>query len=117
MSQALWVGPATRGNPDRSILPNLTESPDSRRLLGPLWSPSGITISGACRVFAGDCWRSGTIAASGADWVTIRTSAGVARCSDRRNLLVGEEAVLFKRETAAFRRAVRKRQEGGQSNG
>jgi hypothetical protein len=43
-------------------------------------------------------------------------AAGVERCCDRRNLLTEEEAVLFKRETAAFRRILKKRQ-GGQSHG
>lgn len=117
MTHALWVGPAASGNPDRSILQNLTESPDSRRLLAPLWSSSGLSLQGDCRLYCGDQWRSGTITATGETFALVSISAGPVRCCDRRNLLVGEEVVLFKRETAAFRRAVRKRQEGGKTNG
>lgn len=113
----LWAGLAATGNPDRSILPNPTESPDSRRLLGPLWNPSGLSLQGDCRLYCGDRWRTGAIAATGETFALVSTSAGMVRCCDRRLLQTKEEAVLFKRETAAFRRAVRKRQEGGQNNG
>lgn len=117
MTHALWVGLAASGNPDPTILPNLSESPDSRRLLGPIWNPSGITISGACRLYCGDQWRSGTITATGEASALVSTSAGTVRCCDRRLLQTKEEAVLFKRETAAFRRLLKKRQEGGRTNG
>jgi hypothetical protein len=42
----------------------------------------------------------------------IRTAGGLERCTDRRNLLTEDEAVLFKKEAAAFRRLCKKRMEG-----
>lgn len=109
------------GNP-ASILTSpdpewLSESPDSVRLLGPLWTASGLTLQSPCRLYAGDHWRSGRVIATGSTFALVSTPAGPIRCTDRRNLLVAEEAVLFKRQTAAFRRAVRKRQEGGRTDG
>lgn len=112
----LCGGRAAIGNPAPSILSTPTESPDSRRLLGPLWCSSGITLQAGCRVYCGDHWASGTIAATGSTFALVKTAAGVERCSDRRNLLTEGEAVLFKLETAAFRRRLKKRQ-GGQSHG
>lgn len=108
------------GNP-ASILTSpdvawLSESPDSIRLLGPLWTASGLTLQAPCRIYSGDCWRSGTITATGCSWAIVRSSAGLERCSDRRNLQSKEEAELFKKQTAAFRRLLKKRQ-GGQTNG
>ena len=109
------------GNP-ASILTNteaawLSESPDSIRLLGPLWTASGLTLQSPCRLYAGDHWRSGTITATGATFALVNTATGTVRCCDRRNLQTKDEAVLFKRKTAAFRRLLKKRQKGGQSNG
>ena len=112
MTHALWVGAAASGNPDPTILPNLAESPDSHRLLGPLWTASGLTLQGSCRLYCGESWRSGTITATGSTFALVATSAGLARCSDRRNILTEDEAVLFKRQTAAFRRLCKKRMEG-----
>jgi len=109
------------GNP-ASILTSpdaawLSESPDSVRLLGPHWTCSGLTLQAPCRLYAGDHWRSGTITATGITFALVSTSAGLERCSDRRNLQSMEEADLFKKETAAFRRICRKRRQGGQTNG
>ena len=94
----------------------LTESPDSKRLLGPLWTASGLTIQEGCRLYAGSHWRAGTVTATGATFAMVRTSAGLERCSDRRNLQTKEEAEAFKSATSGFRRVLRKRQ-GGQDNG
>jgi hypothetical protein len=116
MTHALWVGAAASGNPDPTILPNLAESPDSIRLLGPWWTTSGLTLQEPCRIYSGDCWRSGTITATGETWALVRSSAGLEKCSDRRNLQTEGEAVLFKKQTAAFRRLCKKRMEG-QNNG
>lgn len=118
MTDPLCATPMGSGNP-ASILTSpeaawLTESPDSVRLLGPLWTASGITISGACQVFSGDHWRSGTITATGSTFAFVSTPAGVVRCSDRRNLLTSTESADFKRRSAAFRR-LQKRQ-GGRTN-
>jgi hypothetical protein len=52
------------------------------------------------------------IVATGTTFALVATSAGLARCSDRRNILTEDEAVLFKRQTAAFRRLCKKRMEG-----
>jgi len=41
----------------------------------------------------------------------VRTSAGLEKCADRRNLLTEAEAAAFKSATAKFRRVLRKRQE------
>ena len=112
MTHALWVGAAASGNPDPTILPNLAESPDSHRLLGPLWTASGLTLQAPCRLYAGECWRSGLIVATGSTSAMIRTAGGLERCTDRRNLLTEDEAVLFKKEAAAFRRLCKKRMEG-----
>jgi hypothetical protein len=75
-----------------------------------------LTLQAPCRIYSGDCWRSGTITATGCSWAIVRSSAGLERCSDRRNLQSKEEAELFKKQTAAFRRLLKKRQ-GGQTNG
>ena len=91
----------------------LTESPDSKRLLGPLWTASGLTIQEGCRVYAGSHWRSGTVTATGSTFALVRTSAGLERCADRRNLQTKEEAEAFKSATAKFRRLLKKRQEQG----
>jgi hypothetical protein len=42
----------------------------------------------------------------------VRSSAGLEKCSDRRNLQTKEEAALFKKQMAAFRRLCKKRMEG-----
>jgi hypothetical protein len=117
MTHQVWVGAAASGNPDPAILPNLTQSPDSIRLLGPLWTPSGLTLQAPCRIYAGDHWRSGKIAATGETFATIRTAEGLERCCDRRSLQTEEEAKVFKKEMAAFRRLCKKRQQGGKGNG
>jgi hypothetical protein len=117
MTHQVWVGAAASGKPDPAILPNLTQSPDSIRLLGPLWTSSGLTLQAPCRIYAGDCWRSGKVTATGETFATIRTSAGLERCCDRRNLQTEEEAKAFKRQTVSFRRACKKRQQGGKDNG
>ena len=89
----------------------LTESPDSQRLLGPVWTASGLTIQEGCRVFAGNHWRSGTVTATGATFALVLTAAGLERCADRRNLQTKEEAEAFKSATSRFRRLCKKRQE------
>jgi len=89
----------------------LTESPDSQRLLGPVWTASGLTIQEPCRVYAGNHWRSGTVTATGVTFAVIKTSAGLEKCADRRNLLSETEAAAFKSATAKFRRLLKKRQE------
>ena len=116
MTKPLCAIPSGGGN-HLSILASteatwLTESPDSNRLLGPWWSSSGLTLQAPCRLYAGDCWRSGTITATGETWALVRSSAGLEKCSDRRNLQTKEEALLFKKQTAAFRRLCKKRMEG-----
>ena len=116
MTKPLCATPTGSGNP-ASILTSpeaawLSESPDSVRLLGPQWTCSGLTLQSACRLYVGDHWRSGTITATGETWALVRSSAGLERCSDRRNLQTKEEAVLFKKQTAAFRRLCKKRMEG-----
>jgi hypothetical protein len=75
-----------------------------------------LTLQAPCRVYAGDCWRSATITATGETWALVRSSAGLEKCTDRRNLQTKEEAALFKKQTAAFRRLCKKRQ-GGKANG
>ena len=94
----------------------LTESPDSIRLLGPTWTASGLTIQANCRIYSGSHWRSGTITATGIDHALVRTSAGLERCFDRRNLQTHDEAVAFKSATAKFRRLLKERH-GEQPNG
>ena len=120
MTQQLCAIPSGSGNHLSILAPSgaawLTESPDSNRLLGPWWTSSGLTLQAPCRVYSGDCWRSGTVTATGETWALVRSSAGLEKCCDRRNLQTKEEAVLFKKETAAFRRLCKKRQ-GGQTNG
>ncbi len=96
--------------------PWLTESPDSKRLSAPVWTASGLTLQAPCKLYAGNHWRAGTIVATGETFALIRTSAGLERTEDRRNLQTEAEAVLFKKETASFRRLLRRRQ-GGQING
>lgn len=82
-----------------------SESPDSTRLLGPIWTASGLTLQEGVRLYCGDHWRSGWITATGETFAIIKTREGVSRCSDRRNLLVGEEeARLFKNAQARFKR-------------
>jgi len=89
----------------------LTESPDSQRLLGPVWTASGLTLQEPCRVYAGNHWRSGTITATGVTFAMVLTSAGLEKCADRRNLQTTEEAATFKSATAKFRRLLKKHQE------
>ncbi len=121
MTDPLCATPMGGRNPasilTRADLPPLTESPDSIRLSGPCWTPSGLTLQAPCRLYAGNHWRAGTVAATGETFALIRTSGGLERCSDRRNLQSKEEAEAFKRQTAAFRRLLKKRQEGGRTNG
>jgi hypothetical protein len=120
MTEPLGATPTGSGNPafilTSQAAPWLTESPDSIRLLGPVWTCSGLTLQAPCRLYARNHWRSGTIAATGETFALIRTSAGLERTEDRRNLQTEAEAVLFKKETAAFRRLLKKRQ-GGRTNG
>ena len=108
------------GNPSHILTGSegawLSESPDSERLLGPLWASSGLTLQASVRIYSGDCWRSGKITATGETSAMVRTPGGLERCTDRRNLQTKEEADVFKKETAAFRRLCKKRQ-GGQING
>ena len=117
MSDALSRTGATHGNPSAAsiLAPSghvpLTESPDSIRLLGPVWTASGLTIQEGCRVYAGNHWRSGTVTATGATFAMVLTAAGLERCADRRNLLTEAEAAVFKSATAKFRRLLKKRQE------
>lgn len=117
MSDALSRTGAKHGNPSAAsiLAPSshvpLTESPDSIRLLGPLWTASGLTIQASCSLYAGNHWRSGTVTATGATFAMVRTSAGLERCTDRRNLLTEAEAAVFKSATAKFRRLLKKRQE------
>jgi hypothetical protein len=116
MTQQLCAIPSGSGNHLSILAPSgaswLTESPDSIRLLGPWWTSSGLTLRAPCRLYAGDHWRSGTITATGETWALVRSSAGLEKCSDRRNLQTEGEAVLFKKQTAAFRRLCKKRMEG-----
>jgi len=81
-----------------------------------VWTASGLTIQGGCRLFVGDHWRSGTITATGVSSAMVRTSAGLEKCADRRNLQTTEEAAAFKSATAKFRRLIKTRQ-GGKANG
>jgi hypothetical protein len=97
-----------------------TESPDSERLLGLIWTPSGLALNAPCRLYCGDRWRAGTITATGETSALVATSAGLARCSDRRNLLNEEEARVFKNSRASWKRkraAAHRSSEEGQSNG
>jgi hypothetical protein len=41
----------------------------------------------------------------------VRTSAGLEKCADRRNIQTTEEAEAFKKQTSSFRRLLKKRQE------
>lgn len=120
MTTPLWATPAGSGNPLRILASEeavwLSESPDSIRLLGPLWTASGLALQAPARIYVGHCWRSGTITATGATSALVKTAAGLERCCDRRNLQTKEEASLFKKETASFRRLLKKRQ-GGETNG
>jgi hypothetical protein len=90
-----------------------TESPDSVRLLGPVWTTSGLTIQERCRLYCGDHWASGTITATGVGFALVCTTKGVTCCRDRRNLQTMEEARQFKNAQARFKRA----QSEGESHG
>jgi hypothetical protein len=81
-----------------------TESPDSARLLGPIWTASGLTLQEGCRVYCGDHWSSGTITATGVDFALVRTTKGTSCCRDRRNLQTLEEARQFQNAKARFKR-------------
>ena len=120
MTKPLCATPMGSGNPSHSLTNTeadwLSASPDANRLLGPLWTASGLTLQAPCRLYAGESWRSGLIVATGSTSAMIRTAGGLERCTDRRNLQTMEEAEAFKRETAAFRRLLKKRQ-GGRTNG
>ena len=98
-------------------LKNLVQSPDSTRLLGPIWTASGLTLQAPCRLYVGNQWRSGYITATGSTFAIVATSTGSVRCEDRRNLQNSEAAADFKRQRSRFLRILQKRQEGGQSNG
>jgi hypothetical protein len=116
MTEQLCAIPSGSGNHLSILTPTeaawLSESPDSIRLLAPWWTSSGLTLQAPCRVYSGDCWRSGRVTATGITFALVSTSAGLERCTDRRNLQTKEEAVLFKKQTAAFRRLCKKRMEG-----
>lgn len=130
MSQALSGQPVDSGNPAHTILERRayeppSESPDSIRLLEPVWTSSGLTLQGGCRLYVGDHWRSGKVVATGLTdqgegFAVVKTAKGTARCTDRRNLQTTEEARLFKNHQARWknqRKAARRRLEEGRSNG
>lgn len=99
---------APSGNP-ASIVEHLfymppLESPDSVRLSGLLWTASGLTLQGKCRLYCGDHWRTGTITATGEAFALVRTKEGTSKITDRRNLQTSEEARLFKNAQARFKR-------------
>jgi len=102
-----------------------TESPDSERLLGPLWTCSGLTLNAPCRLYCGDRWRSAVLVATGLTdqgegFALVRTAKGSALCTDRRNLQTIEEARLFKNHQKRWRnqrKAALRRHEEGQSYG
>lgn len=80
-------------------------SPDAVRLMGPTWCPSGIELGAQARAFVGDGWLSGLITATGCTWATVSTSRyGRHTVRDRRNLLVGAEAIAYQRAQAKWRR-------------
>jgi hypothetical protein len=81
-----------------------SESPDSVRLLGPIWTASGLTIQAGCRFYCGDHWSSGTITATGVDFALVRTAKGISCCSDRRNIQTMEEARQFNNAQSRFKR-------------
>jgi len=112
-------------DPNGPVLPILaassyappSESPDSIRLLGPLWTASGLTLQEPCRLYAGDHWRTGSLVATGETFALVKTSAGLERCEDRRNLQTSDEALLFKRHQTKWRRERKAALEGGRNHG
>ena len=86
----------------RQAIPS--ESPDSVRLLGPVWTASGLTLQEGCRIYVGNGWSSGTVTATGVDFALVRTTKGISCCRDRRNLQTMEEARQFKNAQARFKR-------------
>ena len=122
MTHALSRTIDPNGNPVPSILTASSyeppsESPDSIRLLGPLWTASGLTLQEPCRVYAGDHWNTGRLVATGETCALVKTSAGLARCEDRRNLQTSDEALLFKRHQTQWRRERKAALQGGRNNG
>ena len=108
MTKPLSLGDASSGNPTLSVghlfyTPPL-ESPDSVRLSGLLWTASGLTLQGKCRLYCGDHWRAGTVTATGEAFALVRTKEGTSKITDRRNLQTTEEARLFKNAQARFKR-------------
>ncbi len=99
---------AISGNPTLSVVHPFytppTESPDSVRLSGLLWTASGLTLQGKCRLYCGDHWSTGTITATGEAFALVRTKEGTSKITDRRNLQTTEEARLFKNAQARFKR-------------
>ncbi len=81
-----------------------TEGPNSARLLGPIWTASGLTIQAGCRIYCGDHWSHGVIAATGVDFALVRTPKGISCCRDRRNLQTLEESRQFKNAQSRFKR-------------
>ena len=94
-----------------------SESPDSIRLLGPLWTASGLTLQEPCRLYAGDHWRTDSLVATGETFALVKTSVGLERCEDRRNLQTNSEAILFKRHQTQWRRERKAALQGGRNNG
>ena len=108
MTKPLSLRGASSGNPTPSVehlfyTPPL-ESPDSIRLSGLLWTASGLTLQGKCRLYCGDHWRAGTITATGEAFALVKTKEGTRKITDRRNLQTSEEARLFKNAQARFKR-------------
>lgn len=82
----------------------LEPSPDAIRLMGGL-IPSGLTIGCRASFYAGDHWRSGIVTATGLTTATITTTRyGTSVVHDRRNLLVGAEAVRHRQALAKWQR-------------
>ena len=108
MTKPLSLGDASSGNPSPIVVQAYyeppTESPDSIRLLGPLWTASGLTLQAKCRLYCGDHWSTGIIAATGEVFALVHTKDGTSKVTDRRNLQTTEEARLFKNAQARFKR-------------
>lgn len=108
MTRALSLRDASSGNPTPIVVQQYykapTESPDSLRLLGPLWTASGLTLQAKCRLYCGDHWSTGTITATGEAFALVCTKAGTSKVTDRRNLQTTEEARLFKNAQTRFKR-------------
>ena len=61
--------------------------------------------------------RTGSLVATGETFALVKTSVGLERCEDRRNLQTSDEALLFKRHQTKWRREQKAAIEEGRKHG